>query len=143
MTNLLNKRHQSWTIHSQQMVDGISERADKEIPRWFQSFFWYRYLPSIRLARYQYFRLVSFPPFCIVPPFFLKRRAELLEKGAITPLLRKKGAIAPFLIPNCTDRVSRWYRYGNYQEILTNTNQKIPIRYTTLVFTLVKSNKVL
>ncbi len=31
-----------------------------------------------------------------------------------------------------TDRVFLRYRYGNYQEILTDTDQKIPTRYTTL-----------
>ncbi len=31
LTSLLNKRRQRWTIHLKQMVDGISERADKEI----------------------------------------------------------------------------------------------------------------
>ncbi len=50
------------------------------------------------------------PPLLVsFPPFFLKRGAELLKKGAIVPLLRKKGAITPFLIPNCTDRVFRLY----------------------------------
>ncbi len=41
------------------------------------------------------FRLVSFPPFCIVPPFFLERGAGLLKKRAIAPLLRKKGGNCP------------------------------------------------
>ena len=33
LTSLLNKRRQSWTIHSKQTVDGILERVDKEINR--------------------------------------------------------------------------------------------------------------
>ena len=35
-----------------------------------------------------------------------------------------------------TDRVSLWYRHGNYREIPTNTDQKIPIRDATLTNTL-------
>jgi hypothetical protein len=31
LASLLNKRRQSWTIHSKQMVDRKLERADKEI----------------------------------------------------------------------------------------------------------------
>jgi hypothetical protein len=31
LASLLNKRRQSWTIHSKQMVDVISEWANKEI----------------------------------------------------------------------------------------------------------------
>jgi hypothetical protein len=31
LASLLNKRCQSWTIHSMQMVDGISKQANKEI----------------------------------------------------------------------------------------------------------------
>ena len=30
-TSLLNKKRQSWTIHMEQMVDGISEWANKDI----------------------------------------------------------------------------------------------------------------
>ncbi len=33
-----------------------------------------------------------------------------------------------------TNQVFLWYRYGNYQEIPTDTDQKIPTRYTTLQF---------
>jgi hypothetical protein len=62
-----------------------------------------------------------------VPPFFLK-------KGAGTPFLMEKGVSAKKMIPKCTDRDFLWYRYGKYQEIPTDTNQKIPIRCTTLVF---------
>ena len=39
------------------------------------------------------------------------------------------------MIPNCTDRVFRRYRYGKYQKIPTDTDRKIPIRYTTLIIT--------
>jgi hypothetical protein len=73
-----------------------------------------------------------FPPF--LPPFFQKG-VELLKKGAIAPLLRKKGGTAPFLIPKCTDRVFLRYRYGIYREIPTEYRPKIPIRDTTLVNT--------
>ncbi len=37
------------------------------------------------------------------------------------------------MIPKCTDQDFLWYWYGKYQEILADTNRKIPIRYTTLV----------
>jgi len=43
---------------------------------------------------------VYFPPF--LPPFFQKG-VELLKKGAIAPLLKKKGGTAPFSILKCTD----------------------------------------
>ncbi len=62
-----------------------------------------------------------------VPPFSLK-------KGASAPFLREKGVPAKKMIPKCTDRDFLWYRYGKYREIPTDTNQKIPIRYTTLHF---------
>jgi hypothetical protein len=50
------------------------------------------------------FRSVSIPPFFVyfppfLPPFFQKG-VELLKKGAIAPLLRKKGGTAPFLYRN-------------------------------------------
>jgi hypothetical protein len=43
--------------------------------------------------------LVSFvsPFFVSFPPFSLKKGAELLKKGAIAPLLRKKGGHCPLL----------------------------------------------
>jgi hypothetical protein len=31
MVSLLNKRHQNWSIHLEQMVDGISEWANKDL----------------------------------------------------------------------------------------------------------------
>jgi hypothetical protein len=63
----------------------------------------------------------------LVPPFYRK-------KGASAPFLREKGVPAKKMIPKCTDRDFLRCRYGKYQEILTNTDRKIPIRYTTLVF---------
>ncbi len=75
-------------------------------------------------------------------PFFRKMGAGCIKKGAGAPFFLKKGAIAPFLreigfptkniIPKCTDRDFLRYRYGKYQEIPTDTDRKIPIRYTTL-----------
>jgi hypothetical protein len=38
-------------------------------------------------------------------PFFLKMGAGPLKKGAVTPLLRKKGVPAKIIIPKCTDQV--------------------------------------
>ena len=71
------------------------------------------------------------PFFASFPLFFLKKGAELLEKGAIAPLLRKKGGNFPLLIPKCTNQVFRWYWIGKNQEILTDTYRKIPIQCTT------------
>jgi hypothetical protein len=62
----------------------------------------------------------------LVPPLFLK-------KGASAPFLREKGVPAKKIIPKCTDQDFLQYRYGKYQEISTNTDRKIPIRYTTLI----------
>ncbi len=62
-----------------------------------------------------------------MPPFSLK-------KGASAPFLREKGVPAKKMIPKCTDQNFLRYRYSSkYQEIPTNTDRKIPIRYTTLV----------
>ena len=69
------------------------------------------------------------PPFFVsFPPFSPKGGLCISKRGALAPLLRKKGAIAPFLMPKYTDRVFHQYQYGKYQEILTNTNQKISIQ---------------
>ncbi len=87
----------------------------------------FRYFGRYRSPLFEYF-----PP--LLPPFFQKG-VELLKKGAIAPLLRKKGGTAPFLIPKCTDRVFLRYRYGIYREIPTEYRPKIPIRDTTLVNT--------
>jgi hypothetical protein len=62
-----------------------------------------------------------------VPPFSL-------QKGASAPFLREKGVPAKKMIPKCTDQDFFQYWYGKYKEILTDTNRKIPIRYTTLCF---------
>ena len=91
---------------------------------------------GIRYCWYRYFSVGIVPPFFeyfppFLPPFFQKG-VELLKKGAIAPLLRKKGGTAPFLIPKCTDRVFLRYRYGKYREIPTEYRPKIPNRYTTL-----------
>jgi hypothetical protein len=59
------------------------------------SFFGIGILLVSDLLGFWYFRSVSFPPFLSFPPFFLKRGAELLKKGAIAPLLRKKGGNRP------------------------------------------------
>ncbi len=61
-----------------------------------------------------------------MPPFSLK-------KGANSPFLREKGVPNKNMIQKCTDPDFLWYQYGKYQEIPTDTDQKIPIRYTTLV----------
>jgi hypothetical protein len=68
---------------------------------------------------------VYFPPF--LPPFFPKG-LELLKKGAIAPLLRKKGGTAPFLIPKCTDRIFLRYRcMVNTEKYRPNTDRKYRI----------------
>jgi hypothetical protein len=94
----------------------------------------------IRFAGFSVFRSVLIPPFFVyfppfLPPFFQKG-VELLKKGAIAPLLRKKGGAAPFFIPKCTDQIFLRYRYGKYREIPTEYRPKIPNRYTTLVSTI-------
>jgi hypothetical protein len=111
------------------------------IPRCYQQFFRYRYFAGIRFTWQSVF------PVGISnlagTPFFRKRGAGCIKKGVGAPFFLKKGASAPFLrekgvpakkmIPKCTDRDLIWYRYGKYREILTDTNRKILIRYTTLV----------
>ena len=89
------------------------------VSRCYRQFFRYRYFAGIRFAGFSVFRSVSIPPFFVyfppfLPPFFQKG-VELLKKGAIAPLLRKKGGTAPFLIPKCTDRIFLRYRYGKYR----------------------------
>jgi hypothetical protein len=56
-----------------------------------------------------------------------------LKKGAMTPLLRKKGVPAKIIILKCTDQVFLRYQFGKYQEIPTKYRPKIPNWYTTLV----------
>jgi hypothetical protein len=63
---------------------------------------------------------------------FSTKGGWLYQKGS-APFLRDKGVLAKKMIPKCTDRDFLWYRYGKYQEIPTDTDRKIPIRYTTLV----------
>jgi hypothetical protein len=70
-------------------------------------------------------------------PFFRKRGAGCVKKGAGAPfftqkggqcpLLREKGVPAKKMIPKCTDRDFLRYQYGKYQEIPTDTDRKIPI----------------
>ncbi len=50
----------------------IRVRAKKSriVSRCYQQLFRYRYFAGIRFAGLSVFRSVSFPPFCIVPPFF-------------------------------------------------------------------------
>ncbi len=120
-------------------VRGLSDSCT---PRCYQQFFWYRYFAGIRFT----WRLVF--PVGVTNlagnPFFRKRGAGCIKKGAGAPFFLKKRASAPFLkekgvpakkmIPKCTDRDFLRYRYGKYPEIPTDTNRKILIRYTTLVF---------
>jgi hypothetical protein len=122
-----------------------------EIPRCYQQFFRYRYFAGIRFIWRSVF------PVGITnlagTPFFRKRGAGCIKKGASAPFFLKKGAFAPFLreigfptkkiIPKCTDRDFLRYRYGKYREIPTDTDRKIPIRYTTLVFTGLFSDRTL
>jgi hypothetical protein len=71
-------------------------------------------------------------------PFFRKRGAGSIKKGAGAPFFPQKGVSAPFLmekgvpakimIPKCTDQDFLRYWYGKYREIATNTDRKIPIR---------------
>ncbi len=113
---------------------------DQTIPRCYQQFFWYRYFAGIRFIWRSVF------PVGITnlagTPFYCKRGAGCIKKGAGAPFFLEKGAVAPFLrkigfpakkiIPKCPDRDFLWYRYGKYREIPTDTDRKIPIRYTTL-----------
>ncbi len=110
------------------------------IPWCYQQFFRYRYFAGIRFIWRSVF-LVGITNLAGTP-FFHKRGAGCIKKGANAPFFLKKGASAPFLreigfpakkiIPKCTNRDFLRYRYGKYQEIPTDTDRKIPIRYTTL-----------
>ncbi len=110
-------------------------------------FFMYRYFAGIRFTWRSVF-LVGITNLAGTP-FFRERGAGCIKKGAGAPFFLKKGASAPFLrekgvptkkmIPKCTDRDFLQYRYGKYQEIPTDIDRKIPIRYTTLDFTYVFS----
>ncbi len=115
---------------------------NRVVSRCYQQFFWYRYFAGIRFIWRSVFP-VDFSNLAGTP-FFRKRGAGFIKKGAGAPFFLKKGAIAPFLreigfpakkiIPKCTDQDFLRYRYGKYQEIPTDTNRKIPIRHTTLIF---------
>jgi hypothetical protein len=115
-------------------------KKTRVIPRCYQQFFWYRYFASIRFTWRSVF------PVGITnlagTPFFRKRGAGCIKKGACAPFFLKKGASAPFLrekgdptkkmMPKCTDRDFLWYRYyGKYREIPTDTDRKISIRYNS------------
>jgi len=120
--------------HFRHAVHNIS----RVVSRCYRQFFRYRYFAGIRFAGFSVFRSVSIPPFFVdfppfLPPFFQKGM-ELLKKGGIAPILRKKGGTAPFSIPKCTDRIFLRYRHGKYREIPTEYRPKIPNRYTTLLF---------
>jgi hypothetical protein len=54
------------------------------------------------------------------------------KKGAVTPLLRKKGVPAKIIIPKCTDRVIGSVKTKKYQP---NTNRKNQIGTTTQIKT--------
>jgi hypothetical protein len=111
------------------------------IPRCYQQFFWYRYFAGIRFTWRSVF-LVGITNL-VGTPFFHKRGLAVSKRGPVPPFFLKKGASAPFLrekgvpakkmILKCTDRDFLRYRYGKYQEIPTDTDRKIPIRYTTLI----------
>jgi hypothetical protein len=133
--------------------------ADFHFPCLKTRFFRYRYLPGIRYSRYPYFRSVLlyvsfggntflrfrgnsfFEKFCR-NSFFSSKGAKCTKRGLAPPLLRKKGAPVNFLRGSRqsfdtenTHRVFLRYWYGKYQEILTDTNRKIPIWDTTLLKT--------
>jgi hypothetical protein len=59
------------------------------------SFFGIGILLVSDLLGFWYFGRYHSPLFVSFPSFFLKRGAELLKKGAIAPLLRKKGGNRP------------------------------------------------
>jgi hypothetical protein len=60
------------------------------------------------------------------------------QKGGQCPLFEGKRGSRKKMMPKCTDQDFLWYWYGKYQEIPTNTNQKILIRYTTLLYLCLK-----
>ena len=105
------------------------------------SFFGVGILPVSDLLGGRYFRSLL-----LIWRELRKRGAGCIEKGAGAPVFLKKGAGAPFLrekgvpakkvIPKCTDQDFLRYRYGKYREIPTDTDRKIPIRYTTLFVTM-------
>jgi len=66
-------------------------------------------------------------------PFFLQKEGEVYKEGAEAPPSWEKGGSRQFFDTENTDRVFLQYRYGEYREIPTDTDRKIPTRYTTLV----------
>jgi hypothetical protein len=128
--------------HCKSSSSGHSGPLCLEIPWCYRQFFWYWYFAGIRF-NWAVGILVGITSLA-GSPFFRKRGAGYIERGPLPPFSLKKGTSAPFLrekgvpakkkIPKCTDRDFLWYRYGKYQDIPTDTNdRKIPIRYTTLV----------
>jgi len=131
-----SEKEKKWNVKSVPMYTFFTSTLKEIVSRCYRQFFRYRYFAGIRFAGFLVFRSVSIPPFFVysppfLPPFFQKG-VELLKKGAIVPLLRKKGGTAPFLIHKCTDRIFLRYRFGKYREIPTEYRPKIPNRYTTL-----------
>jgi hypothetical protein len=114
------------------------------VSRCYQQFFWYRYFAGIRFIwRSVWYVFPVGITNLVGTPFFRKRGAGCIKKGAGAPFLREIGFPAKKIIPKCTDRDFFRYRYGNYQEIPTDTDQKIPIWYTTLVLSVsVDQNQV-
>ena len=82
------------------------------------------------------------PLFRILPPFpppFFPNGVELLKKGAIAPLLRKKGGTAPFLIPKSTE-----FSFGigmvNTEKYRPNTDRKYRIGIQLYYFYYLRHN---
>jgi len=116
------------------------------IPPCYQQFFRYQYFTgSIRFLENSIFQSVS--NFWREPLFPEKGAGSSHQKrGAAAPLLRKKGLLfedKPIYEKRgsrqnydteSTDRVFLRFGIGKYQEILTDTDQKIvPIRYLLIV----------
>jgi hypothetical protein len=130
-----------WSHNLNHIAPTLISRELYMVPRCYQQFFRYPYFAGIRFTWQSVF------PVGITnlarTPFFPQKGGWLYQKGGQCPLLPQKGAIAPFLwekgvpakkmIPKCTVRDFLRYRYGKYWEIPTNTDRKIPIRYTTLL----------
>ncbi len=97
------------------------------------SFFGIGILLVSDLLGFWYFGRYRSPPFLYRSPLFSSKGGQSsLKRGAIAPLLRKKGGNRPlFDTRTVPDRVFRRYPYGKYREIPTDTDQKIPIRYNS------------
>jgi hypothetical protein len=102
------------------------------------SFFGIGILPVLDLLGGQYFRLVLL---IWRELLFSAKGGWLYQKGGQCPLFPQKGGRCPLfegkgvpaknMIPKRTNRDFLWYRYGKYQEIPTDTDRKIPIRYNS------------